>query len=426
MIVVMTPEADSSGWVAREINLAHQHRIPILSLLLRGERFFSLNDLQEEDVRGGALPSSRFLNDLRSKLNSSEQQPRRRTPHKLPTPSPQSSLPIFKTSSTPSASRVSANLGNAEQETTRTTNMVAVITIVAVGLVLAGILSAIIPRGSSNNSDQRTSVAASPESTSTTPPSSALPNSADPTFNIKPSFQGQSSTITGSFGSPGNDDVTVNTRVENFELKLDIAVAYSAESVEKLQYYNNGLTERLKNGELTVESPGPDYGVTSYRLHALKSDLTASGSTAKGTLTFSAVLNGRYLFQPVGFDKQIELGSTATPNFGASFGGTLDSGLTVYAVRRSSTDTVIIYGAATSTASGTVDPIANSCVVAAGANPSDNTAATIRPTGGHTDRQIVRERGGYLLGSLVFSPPIPENVRFYYKCDAGGSPTQAI
>lgn len=399
MVVVMTPESDSSGWVTREINLAHQCKIPILSLLLRGERFFSLNDLQEEDVRGGALPSSRFTNDLRSKLNSSEQQPppRTRTPHEPP-PSP----------------------------STRKGVAGPVVAIVAIGLAIAGILSATIPRGSSGGSDQRTSAAAPPVDTSTTSPPSTLPSSADPTFNVNSSFQGQKSTISGSFGSSGNDDVTVDARLENFELKVAVTVAYSEESVEKLKYYNNGLTERLKNGELTVESPGPDYGVTSYRLHALKSELTASGSTARGTLTFSGVLNGKYLFQPVGFDRQIELGSTTTPNFGASYGGSLDSGLTVYAVRRSSSDTVIVYGAATSTASGTVDPITSSCVVAGGANPSDNTATVIRPTGGHTDRQITRERGGYLLGSLLFSPAIPGNVRFYYKCDAGGSPTQTM
>jgi signal transduction histidine kinase len=65
LIVVMTPDADASDWVKREITLAEHLGRPILPLLLQGNGFFRLSNVQFEDVRGGQLPSVRFLTRLR-------------------------------------------------------------------------------------------------------------------------------------------------------------------------------------------------------------------------------------------------------------------------------------------------------------------------------------------------------------------------
>jgi hypothetical protein len=67
-VVVMTPEAESSAWVMREITRAEAMARPILPLLLSGGVFFRLGDVQFEDVRTGAMPSDGFLARLRTLL----------------------------------------------------------------------------------------------------------------------------------------------------------------------------------------------------------------------------------------------------------------------------------------------------------------------------------------------------------------------
>jgi hypothetical protein len=64
-IVVMTPGADESDWVKREINYAERLGRPILPLLLEGNGFFRLNNYQAEDVRQGQLPTQPFVNRLK-------------------------------------------------------------------------------------------------------------------------------------------------------------------------------------------------------------------------------------------------------------------------------------------------------------------------------------------------------------------------
>lgn len=62
---VMTPEAEESPWVAREILRAESKSRPIIPLLLAGEPFFRLADMQYEDVRDGRMPSSGLVAILR-------------------------------------------------------------------------------------------------------------------------------------------------------------------------------------------------------------------------------------------------------------------------------------------------------------------------------------------------------------------------
>jgi TIR domain len=64
MVVVMSPSAENSPWVAREIHRAQDRQKVIFPLLFEGSPFFGLNDLQYEDVTSGALPSARFIERL--------------------------------------------------------------------------------------------------------------------------------------------------------------------------------------------------------------------------------------------------------------------------------------------------------------------------------------------------------------------------
>jgi hypothetical protein len=61
LIAVMTPDAASSDWVERELQRAEGRGTVILPLLLGGEVFFRLSNLQHEDVRDGTMPSATFV-----------------------------------------------------------------------------------------------------------------------------------------------------------------------------------------------------------------------------------------------------------------------------------------------------------------------------------------------------------------------------
>jgi TIR domain len=65
VLVVMTPAAEESRWVGREVHRAEARGKPIFPLLLDGTPFFGLSDLQHEDVSGGRPPTDRFIDRLR-------------------------------------------------------------------------------------------------------------------------------------------------------------------------------------------------------------------------------------------------------------------------------------------------------------------------------------------------------------------------
>lgn len=70
LVVVMTPEADESVWVERELNEAEATNRPVFPLLLSGDRpLMRLNELQYEDVRSRAMPSDAFVDELRAVLD---------------------------------------------------------------------------------------------------------------------------------------------------------------------------------------------------------------------------------------------------------------------------------------------------------------------------------------------------------------------
>ena len=63
-VVVMTPEAEESHWVEKEVMLALEEGKPIFPLLLRGQRFPILIDRQYVSVSSGRLPPRRFYERL--------------------------------------------------------------------------------------------------------------------------------------------------------------------------------------------------------------------------------------------------------------------------------------------------------------------------------------------------------------------------
>ncbi|MFS8100578.1 TIR domain-containing protein [Lentzea alba] len=67
LILVMTPEAESSHWVGEELARARSRGKRVLPLLLKGSPIFGFQNVQYEDVRGGAMPGDRFVADLREK-----------------------------------------------------------------------------------------------------------------------------------------------------------------------------------------------------------------------------------------------------------------------------------------------------------------------------------------------------------------------
>lgn len=64
VVVIMSPAADQSTWVEREIQRAEDWRKPIMPILLDGECMFRLANLQYDDVRGSGLPKAAFFDVL--------------------------------------------------------------------------------------------------------------------------------------------------------------------------------------------------------------------------------------------------------------------------------------------------------------------------------------------------------------------------
>jgi hypothetical protein len=65
-VVVMSPAAQQSAWVRREVLHAQAQRKQIFPLLLSGTPLLAVNDLLYEDVEGGGMPSPRWVGHLRA------------------------------------------------------------------------------------------------------------------------------------------------------------------------------------------------------------------------------------------------------------------------------------------------------------------------------------------------------------------------
>ncbi|MBZ0277928.1 MAG: TIR domain-containing protein [Anaerolineae bacterium] len=64
-LVVMSPDAEQSEWVQKEILLAKRYQKPIFPLLRAGQEFAILIDIQYADVRSGDMPGVDFHRRLR-------------------------------------------------------------------------------------------------------------------------------------------------------------------------------------------------------------------------------------------------------------------------------------------------------------------------------------------------------------------------
>jgi hypothetical protein len=62
LAVIMTPAAEESEWVQKELLIALDRKLPIFPLLLSGHVFPLLIDRQYDDVRGAQMPSQAFVN----------------------------------------------------------------------------------------------------------------------------------------------------------------------------------------------------------------------------------------------------------------------------------------------------------------------------------------------------------------------------
>jgi serine/threonine protein kinase len=64
-LLIMTPESYQSEWVQKEILLAKRYKKPIFPLLLEGEEFGIVIDIQFADVRDAQMPDTHFHRRLR-------------------------------------------------------------------------------------------------------------------------------------------------------------------------------------------------------------------------------------------------------------------------------------------------------------------------------------------------------------------------
>jgi hypothetical protein len=72
MVVVMSPAADDSVWVEREIAHAQSHTKSIFPLLLAGRPLFRLGEVEYEDVTGLQMPSARLVARLRELVETGD------------------------------------------------------------------------------------------------------------------------------------------------------------------------------------------------------------------------------------------------------------------------------------------------------------------------------------------------------------------
>lgn len=104
IVPVMTPAADGSTWVARELERADAFDRPILPLLLEGQPLASIAGVQFEDVRGGRMPSQRFLDRLASVAAAHTARPPVPSAPEPSTPEPSTPGPSTPGPSTPGPS----------------------------------------------------------------------------------------------------------------------------------------------------------------------------------------------------------------------------------------------------------------------------------------------------------------------------------
>ncbi|ACZ87903.1 toll/interleukin-1 receptor domain-containing protein [Streptosporangium roseum] len=74
-VVVMTPDAEESRWVHREITRAEDKGKEILPLLLAGDVFFRINDANCEAVTDARMPTAKFVDQLKALVPAGDSTP---------------------------------------------------------------------------------------------------------------------------------------------------------------------------------------------------------------------------------------------------------------------------------------------------------------------------------------------------------------
>jgi len=158
VVVVMTPAANQSEWVDREIAHARAAGKPILPVLLAGRPFFSLANLQYENVTDGAMPSPDFVSRLRSitEATATSEHPAVGTPQPevepKPALGPKAASPV-PVAPSPKVEPTTPNLTGADRSRRKRMLVVAVALML---VVISGTVTAIVV-SSSNGKDTATS-----------------------------------------------------------------------------------------------------------------------------------------------------------------------------------------------------------------------------------------------------------------------------
>lgn len=299
-------------------------------------------------------------------------------------------------------------------------------------IIVVAIIIAVFATSGSNHGSQAVSPGVTnPPSVAQQPgtPKPTLPHTASVAFDVAPHFRPQGSTVSGSLTEAVSDTVftqmTLAPSMRGFELIVKVNAHYTPAGVS-----NNDPLSDFNNNCVDVDTPS-ENGFDGDRIQEdpLYANLTASGPNVTGTLTYAAVLPGRYGFdlECVGSGGQVNMGSVTTRNLGTAYGDELDNDLVVFGERKSLTDTVIVFGAVGGIDDGSIaNPQASACIANGSLNDANITNWHAHHS--HIKQRIVghnhAETDQWLeVGTMTFNVPGSKigGGTFNYDCADSGS-----
>lgn len=289
--------------------------------------------------------------------------------------------------------------------------------LVAIALVIIGVVA--LRHGHSPPA----SAASRPHTTKA--PAAPLPQTASTSFNLTPSFQASSTTVSGSVTDPISQvtdiHMSLTPALRGFELVIGVSAQYTAAGINMV-----GSTGQIPNDVsgncMAISAQG-----TSYHEFPMETNLTVSGTSVTGDVVYAAVMPGVYSFGIDGCGG-VTLGTVTTPNLGNSFGSDLGNGLAVFAERTSKTDTVLLFGAIGDDG----DPqssVSTSCIVGNNAVQADD------PTWKPSSYQVVQQKTEsgvngvwYDLGTMTFNQPANQvsGASYNYTCQPNANAGVAL
>lgn len=265
-----------------------------------------------------------------------------------------------------------------------------------------------------------------------------MPETASTVFNVSPGFAAQDASVSGPAEDNAGDgfNISLTPSLNGFTLKVRIKATYNASQ------FSAGTPASTLTGKSCMDIKGPPdqngmVGVP-YTEPPIGISLTDSGGTITGTLVYAAVLPGSYSFDfsCIGSNSSystLDVGSMTTTNVGIADGSVLGSSsnaMTVFAERKSATDTVILFGAIGGV--GYLLPSSSACVIYNGPKQDPRIARSASVS-------VHQEKRGngqwYEVGMLTFSlsaaqisptgNPVYDAV-FFYDCAQGKSTSDII